>query len=375
VLVAGDLVTTGGMDAANHALARYLACAGREVHLVAHRVAEELAGMAGVRVHRVPRPLGSHGLGAPLLDRAGGRLARRLAPLRPLVVGNGGNCAAAGAVWLHYVHAAYAPRSAGAPPRRLLARLARRRALRDERRAVARARIVVANSHRTAEHARALLGARPEGVRVVHYGAAPERFRPPAPAERRAARRRLGWDDGIAGVVFVGALGDRRKGFDTLMRAWLLLEARGGWSARMAVAGTGAELAAWRRRVADAGLRDRVELRGFDPDVRSLLWAADLVVAPSRYEAYGLAVHEALCCGVPAVVSADAGVVERCRPELAPLLLRDPGDPGELAGRLEAWRADPDAHRRAAAVVGERLRLRSWDDMAAEMLTLLEGGA
>jgi hypothetical protein len=38
VLASGDFAPLGGMDRANHALARHLAGAGREVHLVAHRV-------------------------------------------------------------------------------------------------------------------------------------------------------------------------------------------------------------------------------------------------------------------------------------------------------------------------------------------------
>ena len=55
LLVAGDFTPFGGMDAANHALARYLG-ARRDVHLVAHRVAPDVASLPGVRVHRV-RPV------------------------------------------------------------------------------------------------------------------------------------------------------------------------------------------------------------------------------------------------------------------------------------------------------------------------------
>ena len=59
------------MDRANHALAAYLAARGDEVHLVAHRVSDDLAARPGVTAHLVPRPLGSHLLGQPLLARAG----------------------------------------------------------------------------------------------------------------------------------------------------------------------------------------------------------------------------------------------------------------------------------------------------------------
>ncbi|HEX2080256.1 MAG TPA: hypothetical protein VHG08_21315, partial [Longimicrobium sp.] len=128
MIVAGDFVRTGGMDAANHALAGFLARSGTETHLVAHRVADDLASEPNVRFHPVPRPLGSHTLGFPLLDRAGRRVARALAGRDPVVLANGGNCRAGNAAWLHYVHAAYAPRVAGQPARRMAAAAARARA-------------------------------------------------------------------------------------------------------------------------------------------------------------------------------------------------------------------------------------------------------
>ena len=59
--------------------------------------------------HRVPRPFGRHLLGAPLLARAGRRVARRFAPAGYRVLVNGGNCRWPDANWVHYVHAATAP--------------------------------------------------------------------------------------------------------------------------------------------------------------------------------------------------------------------------------------------------------------------------
>lgn len=374
MVVAGDFVRTGGMDAANHALAAYLARSGRTAHLVAHRVDPALAACSGVRVHPVPRPLGSHALGFPLLDRAGARVAAALAAERPVVLGNGGNCRAATAVWLHYVHAAYLPTVAGQPLRRLAAAAVRRAALRDERSAARRARVVVANSALTAGHAASLLGADAAGTHVVHYGADPTRFRPPSVEERREARQALGWADERPTVAFVGALGDRRKGFDTLFAAWRGLAASGS-DARLAVAGAGGELEAWRRRAAAEGLAGSVELLGFRDDVRPLLWAADALVSPTRYEAYGLAVQEALCCGLPALVSARAGVAERISAPLAPLLIGDPDDAGEVRRRLAAWLADPERYRTAAVELSAELRRWSWDDMARELVERIEEAA
>ena len=97
------------------------------------------------------------------------------------------------------------------------------------------------------------------------------------------------------------------------------------------------------------------------PDV---LRAVDALVAPTRYEAYGLGVHEALCCGLPAFVSGSAGVAERYPPELADLLLPDPEDVGGLAERLRQWRDHSGAYLPALDRLSLQLRACTWDDMA-----------
>ena len=111
-------------------------------------------------------------------------------------------------------------------------------------------------------------------------------------------------------VAFVGALGDRRKGFDRLFDAWQQLCRDPAWDADLVVAGHGGELTQWRRLAASSGLDGRIRFLGFRDDVSTVLAAADVLVHPARYEAYGLGVHEAICRGLPAIVSAAAGVAE-----------------------------------------------------------------
>ena len=91
LLVSGDFVTTGGMDRANYALASYLARHGAEVHLVAHRVAEDLLALGKVIFHRVPKPAGSYLLGGPLLARAGREIAKQVRSAGGRAIVNGGN--------------------------------------------------------------------------------------------------------------------------------------------------------------------------------------------------------------------------------------------------------------------------------------------
>lgn len=383
LVVAGDFVRTGGMDAANHALASYLGRSGRETHLVAHRVERDLRDLAVIRTHRVPRPFGSHLLGFPLLDVAAGMvegfvsgsiLAPSRSPLkRVITLANGGNFHGR-ATWLHYVHAAYDPEIARRAVRRMVGWAASRRALADERKVARTAAAVIANSRLTARHAVELLGADPARVHTVYYGTDPERFRPPTPDERAEARRALRVEGEAPVLAFVGALGDRRKGFDTLFHAFsFLCASEPGWNATLLVVGTGGELEDWKQRAEAARLGRRIRFLGFQEDVRRVLFACDGMVAPTRYEAYGLAVHEALCLGLPAVVSRDAGVAERIPPALHPLLLEEPDDAGELAERLLAWAGGMEAHRAAALELSATLSAWTWDQMAARIVDIVEG--
>ncbi|HUR54060.1 MAG TPA: glycosyltransferase family 4 protein, partial [Gemmataceae bacterium] len=239
---------------------------------------------------------------------------------------------------------------------------------RAERAAVRAARVVVCNSDRTRRDVVEKLGANPDRAVTVYYGTDPARFRPASDAERGDFRARFGWPADRPVVMFVGALGDRRKGFDTLFGAWSRLCKEPSWDAVLVVVGRGAELPAWEDRTRSAGLTERVRFLGFRTDVPDLLRAADALVSPTRYEAYGLGVHEALCCGLPAVVSAGAGVAERYPPELSDLLLGDSEDAADLASRLRRWRDDVSGSRDRVRPLGERLRAHTWDDMGRAFL-------
>jgi glycosyltransferase involved in cell wall biosynthesis len=364
VLVTGDFVLHGGMDRANYALADFLARSGDRVELVTHRAAEELTRLPCVATHRVTRPLGSHFLGSWWLSRAG-RKHTRSSDVRLVV--NGGNCPVPATNWMHYVHAAYRPELAASPLSRWKNGLTWPIALRTERTAACMAQVVICNSNRTRHDVIEHLGVAPERAVTVYCGCDGALFNPALPVERESLRERLGWQTGRPVVLFIGALGDRRKGFDTLFNAWRLLCREPDWDAILAVVGRGAELPFWETRAADAGLRDRIRFLGFRTDVPALVRAADALVHPARYEAYGLGVHEALCCGLPAIVSASAGVAERYPADLLDLLLADPDNANELVDRLRHWLGNISAFSTRMRSLADALRTRSWDDMARDI--------
>lgn len=370
-LVSGDFVRTGGMDMPNFALAKRCAERQIEARLVAYRVADELLAQRGVAWQRVAKPFNSYLAGSPLLDLTGRRMARLVARQQGRVVVNGGNCQFNDVNWVHYVHAAYCPTHTSLRPlRRAKGAVARLLSLRHERAALATAKLVIANSKRTKQHLVELLNVEAERIRVVYYGIDPERFRPPTGTERELARSRLGLGASRQ-VAFVGALGDQRKGFDTLYAAWQTLCRDASWDCDLLVVGHGADLGRWQTRAQADGLAERIRFLGFRRDVPDILRACDALVAPTRYEAFGLGVQEALCSGLPALVSAQAGVAELYPEGLSELLLTNPESETELVGRLRSWRRESSRLALATQALSDLLRLRTWDVMADEIIALL----
>lgn len=93
------------------------------------------------------------------------------------------------------------------------------------------------------------------------------------------------------------------KGFDLLIDAFATV-ARDFPDWGLAILGEGSQRGALESRIAASGLGDRVRLPGAVPRPAARLKRADLFVLPSRHEGFGLALVEAMACGLP-VVAAD----------------------------------------------------------------------
>jgi glycosyltransferase involved in cell wall biosynthesis len=375
VLVSAGFHERGGQSRATAALADYLLARGTPVHLVAHDVDGRYLDRPGCTVHRVPRPGGADLLGVLCLRRHGRAVARgvRAAHRGARVVANGGNCHWDDVNWVHYVHHGWRGTPRGLPLRaRLKEALAGMLFRRQERLALNVAKMVLANSEQTRQILLSRLGLDPARVHTVYYGT-DSTWRPADAVERACARAWLNQPEERPLAVFLGGLGhDERKGFDTLWAAWQELCRQPAWDADLVVAGGGAASARWQGRIEAAGLRQRIRLLGFTDRVFELLAGADLLVSPVRYEPYGLNVQEAVCRGVPALVSACAGATEQYPPDLAGLTLPDPDDAADLVARLRAWRADVAGWRERFRPLSATLRKYTWRAMAEQLVALVE---
>ncbi len=142
------------------------------------------------------------------------------------------------------------------------------------------------------------------------------------------------------------------------------------WTARLVGAGADDYPSLVEAAIGAAGLTGRVQLSGaLQPGELEAEWAAaDLLVHPSRAEAYGMVVTEALAHGIPAVVTAGTGAVEALaagETGSPPGTIVAAEDPGELVTVLRSWLSDDDlADRWRAAAVARRTRLPTWSQTA-----------
>ena len=166
-----------------------------------------------------------------------------------------------------------------------------------------------------------------EDVSVARHGVDTLTFDPQTRAVRRGgARASLNVRSEEFCLLLIG--NDwRNKGLPCLMEAVSRLR---DLPLKLLVVGTdNKEL--FERSAQTAGLGDLISFHAPSPDVMRFYSAADLYVAPSMEDAYGLPVVEAMACGLPVICSSRAGASEIIVDGENGKLLQNPHDSSELA--------------------------------------------
>ncbi|HEY9229155.1 MAG TPA: glycosyltransferase, partial [Gemmatimonadaceae bacterium] len=188
----------------------------------------------------------------------------------------------------------------------------------------------------------------PLGVDVTTF--TPER------RERAAeVRRRHGLPVDGPLVVFLGRLA-AEKSLDVAIDGWRRFDPQK--RATFLITGYGPLLEELRARADGASIRFQPFVNDRD-DVADLLAAADVYLAPSAVETFGLSALEALACGTPLVSADRGGVAEHVRRSGAGTLFTA-GNAESLANALRACldRSRDEVGRRARDFV---LREHDWD--------------
>ncbi|HEV3090271.1 MAG TPA: glycosyltransferase family 1 protein [Candidatus Cybelea sp.] len=161
-------------------------------------------------------------------------------------------------------------------------------------------------------------------------------------------------------ILAVGTV-ERRKNLELLLRALPALP-----GARLVSVGPPTPYARECENLASSlGVSERFERRGYvaRKELLALYHDAAVVAVPSRYEGFGYAAAQALCAGVPCIVSDRSSL-----PEIA-------GGDAPVAGcdDLDAWVAllraalNGEADARAAVVRAGAIARFSWDAAVAQM--------
>lgn len=137
------------------------------------------------------------------------------------------------------------------------------------------------------------------------------------PAADATTRARLRAELGLPAESFLFAYSgklNRGKGLEMLIRAWSRVHAARR-EAHLVLIGAGGQQFlscedALRREAEQCNLIDAITFTGYVTRVADYLRACDAFVFPSENEAFGLALLEALSCGLPALASATGGILD-----------------------------------------------------------------
>jgi starch synthase len=200
-------------------------------------------------------------------------------------------------------------------------------------------RILVPSEHIAGELARH--GTPRDRIAVVPYAADTHRFLPD-PQKRHGKN---------CTFLFAGGI-TQRKGIKYLLEAWRLIR-RPGW--RLQLLGA---------LPADTGplrpFRDEVEWLGRFPhaEVPARMASADVFVFPSLFEGSAVVTYEAMACGLPCIVTAEAGSVARHGRDG---LIVPARDVESLAAAMERLGTDIALREACAASARAQAEAHDWD--------------
>lgn len=128
-------------------------------------------------------------------------------------------------------------------------------------------------------------------------------------------------------VMFVGRL-VKQKNISLLLDA----KKQSNNDYKLLIVGDGPEMSNLKNKVQNENIAD-VEFMGFRRDVENILPKGDLFVLPSIFEGMGIALIEALACGLPVIGSDIGGTNELITPDVG--LLIDPYDTSSLSRAID----------------------------------------
>jgi UDP-glucose:(heptosyl)LPS alpha-1,3-glucosyltransferase len=198
---------------------------------------------------------------------------------------------------------------------------------------------------------------------MIHHGTDTVRFTPERPAERTSWRKLWNIDEEQTAFLFVG---DMRKG------ARQCISAMRDFPSDKLVLVSRSPVGLWKEIAYAEGVADRVVFAGPSERVETIYPAADVFLLPTPYDPFALVATEAMSCGLPVVISREAGASELVEHGRNGLILADVNDIRELAGHMGMLRSDRNVARRLGRAARKRQENMTWDAVAEQTMRVYE---
>jgi glycosyltransferase involved in cell wall biosynthesis len=354
-----------------------------EIHVYSNRV--EQVPLGKIRCRRIPVLPGPHLL-AYLWWFAANHLWRcwdkRVRGIRfDVVYSPGINCMDADAITVHVIFSQLLRRTSGdlrlrvnpvsSWPRILHRRLYYNTIAALERRIYPRVDIpLAAISNKVAGELAADFG-RDANVSVIYHGTDTGSFNPELCRQRRPEMRlRFGLADSDFVLLLIGN-GWSNKGLPCLMEA---MERLPDIPIRLLIVGRD-DKTPYLQRARRLGIDERLCFLDPSPDVMQFYAACDAYTGPSVQDAFALPPAEAMACGLPVIVSRDAGVSEIISEGVDGLILRESSDADGLASLIRALYKDAALRQRLGDAAAKTAARYTWEENARQVREFLASAA
>jgi glycosyltransferase involved in cell wall biosynthesis len=228
---------------------------------------------------------------------------------------------------------------------------------------------LIACSESVRAHVAERLVVPPERIDLILNGVETGRFQG---VDRAAARMKFALPAGRPVVGIVGRI-SQQKGQDDFLRAASLVTRKFPDALFLVVGSADDEklLEQTKRLVSKLGLDAVVRFTGHVTDMPALYAALDVLVAPSRWEGFGLMLVEAMAAGRPIVASAVGAIPEVVGGSGAAMLV-PPADAPAIATAVCALLGDPARCDKMSAAGQTRAAEFSWDASAGRLAAVYD---
>lgn len=195
---------------------------------------------------------------------------------------------------------------------------------------------------------------------VIPHGVDGGQFNPQVRARfRNSVRTEINVADETPVFLYVG---DLRKGIEPAIRA--LASVPGAHL--VGVSRTSPE--PYRALAASCGVAERVTLLPPTNQVERYYGAADVLVLPTPYDAFGMVITEAMACGLPVITTPMAGAAELLTDGVHGFVVSSPTDTDALSAAMRTLASDESARSRMGAAAAALMLEHSWDHVAKQTL-------